>query len=624
MAMLAIVLFVVLFQATVGLQLFRLGSVQTSIRTTSVPLLRETRQIARLTTNVVNQTTLLENDLTTGELSRLREKYHENEQLIDQVLSRISVTNLDEDVTHAFRSSRREFSQVNEELFSNQFKQRAQEARILRAKDALQLKLTELLDLLDQLVVRSTTTILAPFKQPEIGEAGLEAYLVFAGEIETLNTLRSGVLDVSSLLQHSANEQNIDALNNNLHFRLRNIGRSLVLLDASEERATLAQVASDMIDLLSAEDGLIGLLKRNTATRERFDVLKRAQVAAVDEIDKRTNRIVAGANESFEQQIDNARGLTETIMWIGIATTILVLAGIFGVNRNVIRNQISQRFTVLTEDVVAISERDYGHRIRVDGRDEIGTIARALDTFKRQAEELQRSNAELERFAYVAAHDLRSPLDAIQDLARWTLEDERAQLSETCIENLELILKRSSRLSALQSDLLTYAKVTEMDASAEILELSDEIGQIADLLDPENKFNIRLVNDPGRITTYGLPTRQILLNLITNAIKHHDRTSGQILVHYERTAKGHKFTVEDDGPGIEPRFQDKIFKLFKTLQSRDQVEGSGLGLALVNKLIERLDGTLAVHSNAPNQRGSKFVFEVDDLEDVTTSVRIAV
>ena len=618
-----VVLFVAMFQTTVGFQLLRLSGLQASINQNSVPLLHETQKFARLTTQVLSQTVLLENDLTREELTELRQAYEDNRQRVDRVFRNLLSIGLAEDVASEFQISRRTFSRINEELFSNQFFQRSQEDAISQARAEL-LKVTlDMKDELDRLLVRWTTRMMAPAgpyifdtdNESDRVRSDLSRYLIFAGEIEVLNTLRSNVLDISSMLEHSSIGQDFDVLEANLHYRLRSIGQSLILLDNNDERARLAKFAAKIRDLLAKDDGFVVLLRKNDATRTRFNQVKRSQAAAVGEIDKQTEQVVAEANERFEHQVLSAATITRTIMWIGFATTAFVLIGIYFVNGTVIRKQIGERFTKLTEDVVAISAGDYSRKIRVRGHDEIGAIANALDVFKGQAGELQRSNAELEKFAYVAAHDLRSPLDAIRDLARWTLEDERAQLSDTCIQNLELIVKRSLRLSALQSDLLTYAKVSEIDATVETFELADTVEKLADLLDPNSNFNIQLIGDPGVITTFGLPTRQILLNLVTNAIKHHDKESGNISIYYEKSETCHKFTVEDDGPGIEPRYQAKIFELFKTLQSRDKVEGSGLGLALVSKLIERLDGRLLVYSDAPDKRGAKFIFEVADMAD---------
>ena len=607
-----IVIFVTLLQFTVGLQVFRLGDTQSSINSTSVPLLQQTQSFARLTTRVLSQTALLESDLTLDELEALKARYRQSEGLADQVLEAMAANALVAQEASAFQTSRETLREVNENLFANQFEQRAQEQRIVLAKKALIVRASDLKDRIDQLMIQSTTKILGQSIADSEGGVRVaeQEFLTFIGEFEALSSLKGSVADIIGMLSHVSFGHDVDDLSNKIRFQLRGAAQSLTLLRDGELRTEMAQITSDMVHLLDQPEGLIVQLRSNLAFRARFSELRLLQSIAIDEINQRTSQIVELANTTFQKDLESASRIASTLIWIGMATTFLVLGGIFAVNRLVIKRQISDRLTMLTEDVAAISGGDYGRKIRVSGEDEIGDIASALDVFKGQASELQRSNDELEKFAYVAAHDLRSPLDAIQDLARWTLEDERDHLSENCIENLELLIKRSARLSALQADLLTYAKASQIDTAIETISLSDEVGKISDLLDPDSQFNINLVNDPGEIVTFGIPTRQILLNLITNAIKHHDKAKGQITVRYEAGANTHRLFVEDDGPGIELRFQSKVFELFKTLQPRDHVEGSGLGLALVTKLIERLDGSIRVHSNAPEERGCTFVFEV--------------
>lgn len=615
--MFAILTLVVLLQVSTWLQIDRLSGAQQSITTTSFPLLDESQQFARITAQVLTNTALLENDLSVEDLTALRAQYLRNEQTANDILDEIADKFPDKSITVAFEANRQAFEQTNDQLFANQFEQRAQEQGILSLQTVLIAKAKVLEDLLDQMLVRTTTRLLAEAPRrtdnPTFNPAVLEAYLTFASEVETLNTLKGNAFGISNLLGNLPLGGAIDELDKNVRFQIRSFSQSLILLRDGPERRTLARTANEINELLTRPDGLIARLAENRTSRKEFNRLKRDQADAVKTLDTSADQIVAAVTATFNVDILRAAGIARSIVFIGLAATGLVIAGILLVNHYVIRRQISARFTRLTEDVLAISRGDYARHIRVAGSDEIGDIARSLDVFKGQAAELQRSNDELERFACVAAHDLRSPLQAIQDLALWTLEDERENLPAGCIENLELMIKRSSRLSALQTDLLTYAKASDIDTSVATFTLRQEVEKLSDMLDPQNKFNIRLEGDPGTITTYALPARQILLNLITNAIKHHDKGEGQIIVRYENNGLAHKLTVEDDGPGIEPRFQEKIFELFKTLQSRDVVEGSGLGLALVTKLVERLGGTLSVHSEAPGQRGSKFVFEIADL-----------
>ena len=109
------------------------------------------------------------------------------------------------------------------------------------------------------------------------------------------------------------------------------------------------------------------------------------------------------------------------------------------------------------------------------------------------------------------------------------------------------------------------------------------------------------------IVTASAQLEQVLRNLINNAIKHHDKQSGEVVLSAERVGDFVEFVVRDDGPGILPKFHDKIFELFQTLKRRDEVEGSGMGLAIVKKLVERQHCRVTVHSDG-NGAGSQFRF----------------
>ena len=205
---------------------------------------------------------------------------------------------------------------------------------------------------------------------------------------------------------------------------------------------------------------------------------------------------------------------------------------------------------------------------------------------------------------------MRSPLRAIESLATWTLEDAGDTLSEDCRDNLQTLLERAKRLSTLQYDLLDYAQAGEIDGSIADTDIIALVGEIHALLDADQRFEITVTGDTEPLRTHLTPLRQILLNLFTNAIKHHDRGGGSIEVAVRATGSRLHMAVRDDGPGIEPRFHDKIFGLFATLQSKDIVEGSGLGLSMVRKLVERYEGRIEVVSDPECARGTTFAFDL--------------
>ena len=470
------------------------------------------------------------------------------------------------------------------------------------------------------MLISSTSKVLSASGQlgssTSLDQEPLNVFLNFAGEIETLNALNSHAVDITNLMQGFLITENRSAdldLATRLGFRIKSIAQSLTLLSDTSERALLAKITTDLNKVVSSNGGYLVALDQIATSHRDFTSLKRQQIESVSDVDHDVEQIVFSAAAKFRTDIQNAERLTQSIVWIGVITATLVVVGIFWASRRLILIQIKRRFVTLAKDVQAIANGDYGHSVRVTGDDELGDIAHALNIFKKQAAELERSNSELERFAYVAAHDLRSPLDAIQDLAKWTLEDAGDELGHASRKNLNLLVKRSARLSALQSDLLTYAQVGAVSDGVSSLHLKAEIEKIADMVDPEKNYGIELINDPGVILCHSTPVRQILINLITNAIKHHDRDTGKISVLFSSDEHTLRFEVKDDGPGIELQFQDKIFELFKTLQSRDQVEGSGLGLALVTKLADRFGGRVHVKSDAPKTRGTTFIVELPDM-----------
>ncbi|WP_083098261.1 sensor histidine kinase [Pseudophaeobacter leonis] len=616
----AIVLLVAMLQLIVGTQIIRLNGAQASILTDSIPLLDKAQKFSKLTALTVSETKLLEEHLTKTELDKLRIRYLKNDAEAQVIFFDILSLDRDRLDTALFQYIRDEFVAANEALFQNQFTQRDLE-REVQEYSAYLLSLTSSFeDIIDQLLIVSSTEVLS--RSADLGATSglvqkeLDMFLVFAREVEVLNSLKSGAVDFSNMIQGrfgQLSQHDVSALADRLNFRLKSTSLSLTLLGNSEARAKLAQLASELSKGLFSDPGYLYFLRELQASREDVETLKRHRDATVSDIGDQVQLIMQEATGSFRADIALTSRLTQNIKLIGIATTVVVLAVLVLLNGQVINKQISQRFTLLTEDVLNFARGNYAHEIRVSGEDELGDIANALNVFKEQAAELERSNAELQRFAYVAAHDLRSPLDAIQDLATWTLEDERDDLSAACIANLELLIKRSARLSALQADLLTYAQVGQIDTTIGPISLSEEVNKMSDMLDPGGDFQITLLNDPGTVVTYSLPLRQILLNLLTNAIKHHDLPTGKIVVTFSRSPGVLRFAVEDDGPGIEPRFQKRIFGLFKTLKSRDRVEGSGLGLAFVLKLTSRLGGKIEVESHAPEQRGTRFIFEIADL-----------
>lgn len=231
---------------------------------------------------------------------------------------------------------------------------------------------------------------------------------------------------------------------------------------------------------------------------------------------------------------------------------------------------------------------------------------RSEQMLARYTADLERSNRELDEFAYVASHDLRSPLEGIASLAAWIEEDSGAQLPESSRRHLDQIQQRVHRLQTLLDDLLQYSRAGRRETGLETVEVSGLTRDVITLLNPPPGFRIDIGASMPVLETFRTPLQQVLQNLIGNAIKHHDREEGLIQVNAEEIGKWWSFTVADDGPGIDPAFHDRIFMMFETLRPRDRVEGSGMGLAIIRKLVETYGGQITVDSEVG--KGARFTF----------------
>lgn len=228
---------------------------------------------------------------------------------------------------------------------------------------------------------------------------------------------------------------------------------------------------------------------------------------------------------------------------------------------------------------------------------------------ERLIEKLTKSNEDLERFAYSASHDLRSPLQAINSLSLLIQSDLEEQLNDESRKHLDMLRQRVKRMEKLLDDILTYARLehTLKSRSDETISVQMMITEIIDILAPDTVVTIKVANILSKINLPRMPLQQVLRNLIDNSIKHNDKKACTITVDVEESQERYIFSVRDDGPGIEPQYHQRIFEMFQTLRPRDRVEGSGMGLALVKKMLSYYNCRITVEST-PGQ-GALFRFD---------------
>jgi signal transduction histidine kinase len=216
---------------------------------------------------------------------------------------------------------------------------------------------------------------------------------------------------------------------------------------------------------------------------------------------------------------------------------------------------------------------------------------------------LEKSNNDLERFAFIASHDLKSPLNAINKLVSWIEEDIGDDLPETSKKHLKLLRNRSARMAGLLDDLLEYARVGYFDHKPEWVNLKQVVDNSFELMDTPDLFSIEASG--LEMSVPRVPFELVVRNMISNALKHHDRSTGKIEVTGKAQAHSYVLRIQDDGPGIPTRLQAKVMQMFQTLKSRDEVEGSGMGLALAVKIVQQYHGSL--HIDSDGLRGTGIV-----------------
>jgi len=238
---------------------------------------------------------------------------------------------------------------------------------------------------------------------------------------------------------------------------------------------------------------------------------------------------------------------------------------------------------------------------------EIRTLNAELEMrVQQRTAELEAVNQELKEFAYIVSHDLKAPLHGINHVVHWLVEDYGNVIDEKGQELMDVLISRVKKMDSLIDGVLHYSRVSRIEEKYETIDLNDLLYDVLDLLNPPEHVQITI--EPHFPAIVAEPTRvfQIFQNLFSNAIKFLDKPQGEIRVEYQDKSTHWMFSVTDNGPGIEQRHQERIFQIFQTVHPHDEVESTGIGLALVKKIVELYGGKIWVEST-PGE-GSTFWF----------------
>jgi PAS domain S-box-containing protein len=255
------------------------------------------------------------------------------------------------------------------------------------------------------------------------------------------------------------------------------------------------------------------------------------------------------------------------------------------------------------------------HALTEDLRETNDQLATALSEARIAREFAEQSAAaateayrELDQFAYVASHDLKAPLRGIANLAQWIQEDTGERLGAESIEHMRLLQGRVRRMEALIDGILAYSRAGRALSAPEPVDTGALVREVIELLAVPQTATIKVPQVMPIVLAERVPLQQVFLNLVGNALKFTQaiRPDVWIRVEWRDADDRFEFRISDNGPGIDPQYHERIWGVFQTLEPRDKVEGTGIGLSVVKKIVESRGGSTSLES--ARNRGAAFGF----------------
>lgn len=332
------------------------------------------------------------------------------------------------------------------------------------------------------------------------------------------------------------------------------------------------------------------------------------------------NLIQQGLQRRFREFSNNEYTFRETQREILTASVdhtsrlsfyLTVVSIIFGIGIAVfLATHISTRLGKMIRMADRIAQGDYAVSVEHKGNDEVGQLERSLNRMAHDLSEnialLQSKNEELNQFAHIVSHDIKAPLRGIDNVVTWIQEDYMQELPEKVQEYIGLIKGRILRAENMLNGILSYSRIGREVQHKEVVHVSELLEEIRENLPDRSPVSLRIQPGMPHLFTERIPLFQVFSNLIINAFKYHDKSNGTVKVYFKSFKNHYEFFVEDDGPGIAHAYHGRIFMIFQTLQERDAFESTGVGLAIVKKILDDRKQTIRVDSEPG--KGSTFVF----------------
>jgi signal transduction histidine kinase len=359
--------------------------------------------------------------------------------------------------------------------------------------------------------------------------------------------------------------------------------------------------------------------------KQRFDELRAAMAILQGDVHDRLVRVRTELD-------DAARTTTVVFIAIGVALLLSVIAAAVALTRTVTRPL--QRLTASSRQV---AEGELATSLLIDGPVEIAQLGRDVDTMRQRlvreleavelaraqlaaaATDLERSNTELEQFAYVASHDLQEPLRKVTSFCQLLQDRYAGQLDERADQYIAFAVDGAKRMQQLINDLLAFSRVGRVSERSEMADLTVLArAAAADLDDAIRASGAEVeIGELPRLSVEPQLLRTVFQNLIANSLKFRSQAPPRIRIEAAPSGDRWLFTCTDNGIGIEPAYADRVFVIFQRLHSRDAYEGTGIGLAMCRKIIEFSGGEIWLDPEFSG--GARFYFTLPAVPTTTAS-----
>ncbi len=435
---------------------------------------------------------------------------------------------------------------------------------------------------------------------------GLRGYLL-TNELFFIQNYDSAVMENQAIIAELKGSLRSDAEQQRLLTEIESLNSNLV--------ENVAQPLLEAKRMATLSDSS----RRTFKSLQQEMIIKALNQASIDRISRRVAELV---NSEYRFRETERHKLSDSVEETKRISLILIVVSIGGVAAIalLLARYISSRTRRTIKMADAVASGNYDGRIPSDAIHEFAELANALNemsvTLSRNFSLLTRKNEELNRFAHIVSHDLKAPLRGIDNVVVWIEEDHIQELSPKVQEYLGLIKSRIRRAENLLRGILAYSRVGREKTDLSFVRVEDIINEIRAYIPSGTGIVFHVPSKLPEFRTERIVLLQVFSNLILNAFKHHNKPEGFVSVSYRERAQCYEFYVQDDGPGIDQAYHEKIFMIFETLSDKENADNTGVGLAIVKKILD--DRGMKIMLTSRPGHGSIFTFEWPKNDDGKT------